>query len=93
MPFKPVAEPEDYPERYQARPSNGDWIEQHQEDNMNEIMSRREAEPSLSELVYQAERLICEAYDAAREPKKGFHEFCYKPKTGMLTQLRELMER
>ncbi len=36
MPFKPKAGPEDYPEQFQARPRNGEWIEKHQEKNMRQ---------------------------------------------------------
>ena len=38
MPFKPIAEPEDYPERYQTRPRDGEWVAKHQAKNMEEAL-------------------------------------------------------
>lgn len=36
MPFKPIAEPEDYPERHQTMPRH--WVEEHQEKNLREAL-------------------------------------------------------
>lgn len=36
MPFKPKADPEDYPEHYQNRPRH--WVTEHQEENMKEAI-------------------------------------------------------
>jgi len=36
MPFKPIAKPEDYPERTQRRPSG--WVTKHQENNLKRAL-------------------------------------------------------
>ena len=40
MPFKPKGRetPEDYPERYQTRPPDCSWIEDHQADNVKRLI-------------------------------------------------------
>lgn len=38
MPFKPIAEPEDYPERFQVRPQNGLWVARHQTETLRKAL-------------------------------------------------------
>ena len=38
MPFKPIADESDYPEKSSPRPKNANWIAKHQEENMRNIL-------------------------------------------------------
>jgi len=40
MPFKPVAEDVDYPERFSSRPKDPLWIAIHQKQNLERILGR-----------------------------------------------------